>query len=146
MTNDYIVTYFDNNVVLKLYSELEFFVKSIFYEKIDVILKRIPYDSKQYGMIFNMANQREDFNLHYHQEDEKLDTNFLFGKKKFTVKNLLERNILVKEKEDRMKEVEVKGKVKSMSFAKLALGNAGRMEIEQQVVEKKIEKNSVRQF
>lgn len=75
VTNDYVSTFFDNNVVLKLYSELEITLKSIFYKNFDKILKKLSFYSEEYKRILNADRQKTDFNLHYHTNGEAADVN-----------------------------------------------------------------------
>ena len=60
ITNDYVSTYFDNNVVLKLYSELELFIKGLFYKSFDKVLQKLSFYSEEYKRILNSDRQRTD--------------------------------------------------------------------------------------
>ena len=75
ITNDYVSTFFDNNVVLKLYSELELQLKSILYRNYEKILKRIPFYSEEYRRLLNTDRQRTDLNMHYHTNGVSHDVN-----------------------------------------------------------------------
>lgn len=81
ITNDYLSTYFDNNVTLKLYFELELFIKSLLYKNFDKVLSKISFYSEEYRKILNTERQRENFNLHFHTEEELPDVNALLHSK-----------------------------------------------------------------
>ena len=81
ITNDYVSTYFDNNVVLKLYSELELFIKGLFYKSFDKVLQKLSFYSEEYKRILNSDRQRTDLNLHYHTEGRLPDVNALLHNK-----------------------------------------------------------------
>ena len=81
ITNDYVSTYFDNNVILKLYFELEIFIKSLLYKNFDKVLQKISFYSDEYKKILNSDKQRDNFNLHYHTEEALPDVNVLLHSK-----------------------------------------------------------------
>lgn len=81
IVNDYISTYFDNNVVVKLYFELEIFVKSLLYRNFDRVLQKVTFYSDEYRKILNSDGQRSNFNLHYHTEGGLPDVNVLLHSK-----------------------------------------------------------------
>jgi hypothetical protein len=62
ITNDYMTTYFDTSVVLKLYSDMEFFIKGLLYQNIDAIYKALPPFSEEYDFMFGLKGQKNDFN------------------------------------------------------------------------------------
>lgn len=65
ITDDYMTSFYDKNIILKLYNSLEYFIKSIFYDRYELILQNIPYNSKEFKVIFGCERIRKDFNLHY---------------------------------------------------------------------------------
>jgi hypothetical protein len=81
ITNDYVSTFFDNNVILKLYFELELFIKSLLYKNFDKVLAKISFYSEEYKKILNTERQRDNFNLHYHTEESLPDVNVLLHAK-----------------------------------------------------------------
>lgn len=48
ITNDYMSTFFDTDVVMKLYSDIEFMIKGLLYKNIDKIYKALPFTSEEY--------------------------------------------------------------------------------------------------
>lgn len=74
ITDDYMTTFYDMSVVLKLYSDLEFFIKGLLYTNIGEIYKQISPFSNEYNYIFGLDSQKKDFNLHYHKDLPELNT------------------------------------------------------------------------
>lgn len=58
-------SFYDKNIILKLYNSLEYFIKSVFYDRYEQILQTIPYNSKELKVMFGCDRLRADFNLHY---------------------------------------------------------------------------------
>ena len=120
-------TFYDNNVILKLYAELELFLKNLFYDKVDRILKTVAYDSSQFQYMYNTQRQKTSFNLHYHQKDVldvnlQLDANnpqFMHNKSLF----VKEDHVFDKQK--------VMGTVQNMGFNKLALSQKPQSGVDQ---------------
>ena len=81
IANDYISTYFDNNVAIRLYFELEIFIKSLLYRNFDRVLQKVTFYSDEYRKILNSDGQRSNFNLHYHTEGALPDVNELLHSK-----------------------------------------------------------------
>lgn len=117
ITNDFMSTFFDNNVILRFYAEVEFFIKSIYYDSIDRILASISYDSHQFDLIFSTEKQRKDYNLHYHLPNTDKDTNILLSKRTSESATHLGKNILIREDYE-FKESEVRKDLNHMSFVK----------------------------
>jgi Asp-tRNA(Asn)/Glu-tRNA(Gln) amidotransferase C subunit len=96
ITNDYVSTFFDNNVILKLYYELELFIKSLLYKNFDKVLSKISFYSDEYKKILNTDRQRDNFNLHYHNEEALPDINTLLFPKNQS-NNLGDTKIITKD-------------------------------------------------
>lgn len=75
VSNDYVSTYFDNCVAVKLYYELEIFTKSLLYRNFDKVLKNLSFYSEEYKTALHSEKQRTDLNLHYHTEGQQPDVN-----------------------------------------------------------------------
>lgn len=75
ISNDYVSTYFDNSVAVKLYYELEIFMKCLFYRNFEKALKNLAFYSEEYRTALHTEKQRIDLNLHYHSEGRLPDVN-----------------------------------------------------------------------
>lgn len=123
ISRDYMCTFYDNNVVLKLYAELEFFFKNIFYDNIDKIMEEIGYDSPQFELIYNTRYQRTNFNQHYSLPEENStlkDTNLVLGMKsqqEGASPSFFEEGVFLK-KDSKFQEAEVRKELEDMSFLK----------------------------
>ena len=139
ITDDYMTTFYDMNVVLKLYSDIEFFIKGLLYTNIGEIYKQIPPFSSEYNYVFGQNNQKKDFNLHYHTDLPECNTNNEAGEQ------LLQQN---GETEEPL-EKSLKQQIEKMKFTKIELSgsqethNKKPLQIQNVVIENEVSQANV---